>query len=342
MWQIISKSLLLLSLSVLLCCGLYTLSLWSIGQLLFPFQANGSRIPGNEGQELGSRLIAQPFSSDAYFHPRPSAASYNAAASASSALAASNYALRDRVARALGPIVSYADSTTGRMAAADIEHWFAADRPNPHPRIVAQWATLHPSLAQAWVKADPTHAAYLDDWLKRHPQLITQFIKDHPALPTPSATDLAVRFFQSFAAENPGKFPVAVSSEHAGQTATAFELQSNGPEIQSTFFDLWRQAHPHVKLVDLPGDLVTTSASGLDPHITLDNANYQLDRVAGAWAANLKRDPGLVREEIQNILAENATAPLAGLAGEMLINVLEVNLELHKRFVLSIESTIFR
>ena len=41
------------------------------------------------------------------FQPRPSAAAYDASASSSSSLAASNYALRDRVARTLGPIVKY-------------------------------------------------------------------------------------------------------------------------------------------------------------------------------------------------------------------------------------------
>jgi K+-transporting ATPase ATPase C chain len=46
---------------------------------------------------------------DEYFQPRPSAASYDASASASSTYAASNYLLRDRIARTLGPIVTYKD-----------------------------------------------------------------------------------------------------------------------------------------------------------------------------------------------------------------------------------------
>ena len=54
---------------------------------------------------------------------------------------------------------------------------------------------------------------------------------------------------------------------------------------------MWLQEHPHAELQDVPGDLVTASASGLDPHITLQNAEYQLDRVAAKWAADLKRDP---------------------------------------------------
>jgi K+-transporting ATPase ATPase C chain len=87
-----------------------------------------------------------------------------------------------------------------------------------------------------------------------------------------------------------------------------------------------------VELNDVPGDLVTTSASGLDPHISLQNAEFQMDRVAPKWAADLKRDPAAVRAEIEQILQANAAAPWGGLIGEKFINVLQVNLELRKHF----------
>ena len=54
------------------------------GQTLFPSQADGSLIVGPSGKAIGSRLIAQPFTGDEYFQPRPSAVSYNAAASGAS------------------------------------------------------------------------------------------------------------------------------------------------------------------------------------------------------------------------------------------------------------------
>jgi len=334
MSKYLSKSILLLLVMVVICCVIYPLVLWGIGQTFFPFQANGSLLMGPDGKPVGSRLIAQPFTKDEYFQPRPSAASYDGSASASSSLAASNYALRDRVARVLGPIVKYRSGPqTGQLVAADIESWFQKDLYQGSPQIVAQWANLHNALATAWVNADSTHGTYVDNWTKKHPALIAKWIQDNPSTPQPKAADLAVVFFENFSKENPGKFPSAVSHTGAdGKTQTTIEPVKDGSDIQSIFFDMWRQDHPAADLEDIPGDLVTTSASGLDPHITLQNAEYQLDRVASKWAANKKRDPAAVRKEIEQILQGNASAPWGGLAGEKFVNVLELNLELCKRY----------
>src|SRR5579862_6150006 len=125
----ISKSVWLLIFTVVICCGLYPLALWAVGQIFFPFQANGSLLKGPDGSVVGSKLIAQPFTKDEYFQPRPSAASYDASASASSALAASNYALRDRVARTIGPVATYAGGPkAGQPVAPDVEAWFRQDQ----------------------------------------------------------------------------------------------------------------------------------------------------------------------------------------------------------------------
>jgi len=198
---------------------------------------------------------------------------------------------------------------------------------------VAQWADLHNAVAQAWVNADPTHGQYVDTWSKAHPDLVAKWIKDNPATPQPKAADLAVLFFENFSNDHPGMFPSAVTQTGAdGKSQTSIQTVKDGTDIQSNFFDMWRQDHPDADLQDVPGDLVTASGSGLDPHITLENAEFQLDRIASKWAAETKRDPGVVRNEIDQILQNKAFAPFGGLAGEKLVNVLEVNLELCNKF----------
>ena len=78
MSRYISKSILLLTFSVVICFSLYRLSLGVIGQGIFPFQANSSMLTGLDNKVVGSHQIAQPFTEDEYFQPRPSAASYGA------------------------------------------------------------------------------------------------------------------------------------------------------------------------------------------------------------------------------------------------------------------------
>ena len=330
----ITESLWLLGSSVVMCCLIYPLAVWGVGQTFFPFTANGSMVTGPDGKPVGSLQIAQPFTKDEYFWPRPSAASYDGSASASSTLAASNYLLRDRVARALGPIVKYgAGPKAGQLVAPDVEAWIQQDRFSGRPHIVAQWADAHNELATAWVNADPTHGSYVDDWARKHSADVAQFVKDNPGARQPKAPDLAVVFFESFSKENPGRFPSAVQHQTAdGKTQTTIEPVKEGSDIQSTFFDMWRNDHPDVALENVPGDMVTTSGSGLDPNITLQNAEYQLDRVSSAWARDTKRNPAEVRDQVEQILQTDAFAPLSGLVGENMINVLQVNLELRKRF----------
>jgi K+-transporting ATPase ATPase C chain len=337
----------LLVFAVVICCGIYPGIVWVIGQTLFPFQANGSILKDPDGKEVGSLLIAQGFSKDEYFQPRPSSAGagYDASASSSSALAPSNYTLRNRVATTLGPIVKYrGGAKDGQLVAPDIEAWFAKDNYQGNPGIVAQWADAHNGLATAWINADPSHAPYVSDWAKAHPAVVEQFKKDNPTISDPQPADLAIVFFETFSKENPGKFFTTVAAPPPttapGATAAApttaptmiVQVINAGTDIQSTFFDMWRQDHADASLQDIPGDMVTSSGSGLDPHITLDNAEYQLDRVAAKWADDTKRNAADVRKEIDQILQDKATAPLAGLAGEKMINVLEVNLLLRQKY----------
>ena len=76
----------------------YPLVVTGIAAVLFPHQAGGSLVL-KDGQVIGSALLAQSFTSDRYFHPRPSAAGngYDATSSGGSNLAQSSKALVDRI-----------------------------------------------------------------------------------------------------------------------------------------------------------------------------------------------------------------------------------------------------
>jgi K+-transporting ATPase c subunit len=82
------------------CAVAYPAAVWALGQLLFPGQAEGSLVYDRARKVIGSELIAQPFASDGYFHPRPSAAGpngYAADAASGSNLGTKNPALRQRI-----------------------------------------------------------------------------------------------------------------------------------------------------------------------------------------------------------------------------------------------------
>jgi K+-transporting ATPase ATPase C chain len=63
--------------------GIYPLVMTGVGALFFPGKTRGSLVERN-GKVAGSRLLAQEFDSDIYFHPRPSAVKYDASSSGAS------------------------------------------------------------------------------------------------------------------------------------------------------------------------------------------------------------------------------------------------------------------
>ena len=258
------------------------------------------RIDFDAGNAVGARLIAQPFGGDGYFQPRPSAASFNASASGGSNWGPSNYLLRDRVARQLGPLVKYrAGPKKGQPVGPDIEDWFrskpgiVAAGPRPIRRCVGvgQGRQAEQGVRRALAEGQPDHPR--GETRGRGRPVLHQLLEDEP-----------------------GTFPAVVEYKSAdGKVEKRVEPVKEGADIQGGFFDMWLQEHPDADLEPVPADMVTASGSGLDPHITMKSALYQLDRVAARRAADTKARPRRGAQGDRRDSAEQEGGPVDGPGG---------------------------
>ena len=336
---------LLLGLTLVICCVAYPLVLWAAAQALFPTKANGSLLTVND-RLVGSSQIAQPFSADEYFWPRPSAASYNGAVASGSNFGANSPKLRDRAAQQLGPMVKYkkgsasaGSGTEPRTPQQDIEAWFTTK-----PDRAADWAGEYGVAATNWAKTDQVkdkyglQGEYILAWAQSHPEMTEDWKKANPTkTDDPKPEDLVALFFTSFAKSHPAKWPAVVDSKQADGSVVK-RIEPAGPDVavHANFFDMWLQDPTNrAKVADLepvPANMVTASGSGLDPHITVRNAMgvYQLDRVA-AKRTPAGGDTERTKQVIADSVRKQSFTPLSGLVGEPLVNVLELNAELDRQ-----------
>src|SRR5512133_2202010 len=133
-----------------------------------------------------------------------------------------------------------------------------------------------------------------------------------------------------------------IGSRIIGQTFTKPEYFHSRPSAAGSGYDAANSAGSQLgptnhKLVDrvkqdvaaahaenpgqpVPIDLVTTSASGLDPHISPASADFQLPRVA--------RERGVTEEALRAVVSRHTEGRQLGFLGEPRVNVLELNLDL--------------
>ena len=81
-----------------------------------------------------------------------------------------------------------------------------------------------------------------------------------------------------------------------------------------------REAHSVPADAAIPDELVTTSASGLDPHLSPQAVQFQAQRVAQARS--------IAVDKVQALIAAKTESPQWGILGEARVNVLELNLAL--------------
>ena len=289
------------------------------------------------GKAVGSRLIAQPFTGDEYFQPRPSAASYNAAASAATNWGASNYLLRDRVARQLGPIVKYRGGAEEGPARRPGHRSLVPEGPVSgqagHRRPVGRRA-FH-AWRQNWVKADPLNGEYVTrlgegppDGGGRSGSRTTRQRPSRSPKTWPCSSSTASR------RSIPGTFPGAVEQQDGRRQDREADRAGQG-------------GHGH------PGDLLRHVAAGasrrrsgtgagrhgdglrLGPrsaHHAQERAVSTRPRGRQVGRADETRQGPRCARKSRGCSNEKAEAPLGGLVGVDLVNVLEINLALRDRY----------
>jgi K+-transporting ATPase ATPase C chain len=126
---------------------------------------------------------------------------------------------------------------------------------------------------------------------------------------------------------SPKYFHGRPSSAGAGYDAANSSGSNLGPtnkalvDVVTTRVDVARKDNP---AAPVPVDLVTSSGSGLDPHLSPAAADFQVPRVA--------RDRGLTEEVVRRLVAEFTEGRQLGFLGEARVNVLLLNLALDERY----------
>ena len=117
----------------------------------------------------------------------------------------------------------------------------------------------------------------------------------------------------------------AKNGEYTGPASGSNNYAPSNPELEKRInedIEKFLEENPTISKDDIPSDIITASGSGLDPHISVDAANVQIDRVAN--------NTGISKKKILNLIKENTEEKFLGVFGEEKVNVLKLNLFLVK------------
>ena len=378
------------------CCGLYPLAVWAIGQTVFPIQANGSlvtkegKFTTDDKQAVGSSLIGQNFSAAGYFHPRPSAAGngYDGSSSGGSNLGPLSAKLIHGTTKDFAFTIFAADKThtavvpvTGRVQGTVVEvtkstisltaqgttakTTYTLDPAVAEPNTAVNYhgRTIHattipvgsiveltlndktPPLATAINVADQeidagisardtvNNKITLDDSgstvINVDPKSTAFIVNGKPGTFADLASGMTVHVIASLQMDFDG---IADRVIHYCRD-NSISYTSSIPDSAFTDGD----GLDDVKLVTafnaadtptvnpgtpIPADAVTASASGLDPHISPENAVLQAQRVADA-----RKIP---KEKVLKLIRQYTDRPDLGFLGDAGVNVLMLNIALDK------------
>jgi K+-transporting ATPase ATPase C chain len=122
-----------------------------------------------------------------------------------------------------------------------------------------------------------------------------------------------------------GRLSATIPYSYNGGSSSGSNLGPNNPDLMKAVqarIDALRAAEPGNQ-AKIPVDIITASGSGLDPHISLASAEYQVHRVA--------RVRGLDETSVRALVTSHTEGRWLGVIGEPVVNVLEINLALDGR-----------
>lgn len=302
---------LLISAAMFVICGLlYPLATTLFAGVLFPKQAGGS-LEKIDGNVVGTSLVGQDFTDSRFMKCRPSAVNYN------------TYTQEEKSSGEYAGLASGSDNfspSNPELIARVAQDYAALIKANMQPQDIPG------TLLETTIPAIAPYMA-LQDALDKIPDIaqstglapgeIEDIIK---AEASDSINSISAAELIGMKLKNAG-----ISKDKEKQVYEALEKSSGkillAPKVNLEILKKMDKAG--VDLGRIPADLLTSSGSGLDPHISPASARIQIPALAVST--------GLSEQQLTQIVQNNTKGKLLGIFGEETVNVLQVNMEIAKQ-----------